>query len=196
MKCQIVPCGPFHGGESGSIPLGSANIFNSLALIPICGVNLPRGYPAESAAADWPLLISRGLRLCTRWQGRRLGAEHQDAARAPRLLVPLSPLVTGLGVAQQPRYHSNNGITAIGAGTATNLWVHVKDTYATNNRNFGISALNTGMATGARTGAGIVLNDVYAIGNAVDVSNSQSSVFSLGNNFWGSAGTVTNNTLN
>src|SRR5260370_15160575 len=25
---------PFHGGESGSIPLGSANLFNGLALLP------------------------------------------------------------------------------------------------------------------------------------------------------------------
>jgi hypothetical protein len=31
MKYQIVRSGPFHGGESGSIPLGSANAFNGLA---------------------------------------------------------------------------------------------------------------------------------------------------------------------
>ncbi|SHH19853.1 hypothetical protein SAMN05444169_6273 [Bradyrhizobium erythrophlei] len=38
----MVQCGPFHGGESGSIPLGSANDFNWLALL------LP------SVSADFP----------------------------------------------------------------------------------------------------------------------------------------------
>jgi hypothetical protein len=31
MNDHVMPSGPFHGGESGSIPLGSANNFNGLA---------------------------------------------------------------------------------------------------------------------------------------------------------------------
>jgi hypothetical protein len=94
--------------------------------------------------------------------------------------------------------NSSNGITATGAGLAFNIWVHVKDSYASSNKNNGISATNTGMGFNSRSGVGIVLNDVYAINNAIDVVNSQSSsIFTLGNNFWGSQqGTITTNPLN
>jgi hypothetical protein len=93
-------------------------------------------------------------------------------------------------------YNSSNGITATATG-GFNVYVIVKDSYASSNKSFGISAANTGMAASSRSGAGIVLNDVYAIGNSIDVVNSQSSIFSLGNNFWGfTSGTVTTNTLN
>jgi hypothetical protein len=81
-------------------------------------------------------------------------------------------------------YNTNNGITATGNSTF-NVYVNVKNSYATGNKNFGISAVNTGLAASAGAGAGIVLNDVYAINNAVvDVNSSQSSIFSFGNNFW------------
>jgi hypothetical protein len=81
-------------------------------------------------------------------------------------------------------YNTNNGITATANGNF-NVYVNVKDSYATGNKNFGISAVNTGLGGSAGAGTGIVLNDVYAINNAVvDVNSSQSSIFSFGNNFW------------
>jgi hypothetical protein len=91
-------------------------------------------------------------------------------------------------------YNSNNGITATGN---FNVYVNVKDSYAIGNKGIGISALDTGLAAGAGSGVGIVMNDVYAINNnAVDVSNSQSSVFSFGNNFWFiTSGTITTSSL-
>jgi hypothetical protein len=93
--------------------------------------------------------------------------------------------------------NSTNGIT-VTAGAGGNLWVNVKDSYANFNMNFGISAVNTGNGIGSRSGVGVVLNNVSAIANRVDVAaGTGSTIFSLGNNFWGiTQGTVTTNSLN
>jgi hypothetical protein len=109
--------------------------------------------------------------------------------------------VLGIISGSHADYNNNNGITATGSSNAFafNVGVQVKDSYVTSNKNFGISAVNTGLGSGARTGVGIVLNDVYAINDAFfDVSASQSSsIFSFGNNLWGTQqGTVTKDTFN
>jgi hypothetical protein len=100
---------------------------------------------------------------------------------------------TGVISGSHADYNSNNGITAVGSGA--NVYVNVKDSYATGNNSFGISAVNTGMGAVAGSGVGIVMNDVYAINNSTDVSSSQSSIFSFGNNFWfTTSGTAPTNT--
>jgi hypothetical protein len=107
--------------------------------------------------------------------------------------------VSGVISGSHVDYNSSNGITASGKSGFFNVYVHVKDSYVTRNGNNGVSALNTGMAVAFFSGAGIVLNNVYAISNFVDVATgSGSSIFSFKNNVFGSTsgGLPTSATLN
>ena len=63
--------------------------------------------------------------------------------------------------------------------------IEVKNSFAIGN-NVGLLAQNTGVAVGPFSGAGIILdNDYFAMNNIVDLSNSSSSIFTFGNNYWG-----------
>jgi hypothetical protein len=94
--------------------------------------------------------------------------------------------VTGVVSGSHVDDNSNNGITAAGKPGFFNIYVHIKDSYTTRNAGSGISAQNTGTAVGFFSGAGILLNDVYSISNGIDVANSGSSIFTFGNNVFGS----------
>jgi hypothetical protein len=88
-------------------------------------------------------------------------------------------------------YNSVNGIAGIGATGSFNVWIHVKNSFAIGN-NAGLLAQNTGVAVGPFSGAGIIFdNDCFAMNN-IDLSNSSSSIFTFGNNYWGaSSGSAT-----
>jgi hypothetical protein len=95
--------------------------------------------------------------------------------------------VSGVISGSHADYNSGNGITAVGMPGFLNVWVHIKDSYATGNTVDGISGVFTGSAAFAFSGNGIVLNNVYAISNGTDLAASSSEIFTFGNNFWGSS---------
>jgi hypothetical protein len=82
-------------------------------------------------------------------------------------------------------YNGANGIAGIGHSGFFNIYIHVKNTFAVGN-NIGVSALNIGTAVSAFSGAGIVLDNDYIAMNNLDVSTTSSSVFTFGNNAFGS----------
>jgi len=83
-------------------------------------------------------------------------------------------------------YNSTNGIAGIGHTGFFNVYVHVKNSFAIGNSNIGILAQNTGTAVAFSSGAGIILDNDYIIANDVDVESNSSSVFTFGNNVFGS----------
>jgi hypothetical protein len=94
--------------------------------------------------------------------------------------------VTGVISGSHVDYNSGNGITASGKSGSFNIYVHIKDSYATHNGSNGVSALNTGVSVGFSSGSGILLNNVYALSNSTDIATSSgSSIFTFGNNVFG-----------